>query len=64
MGCEKCPSILVTGNNTSPIGIGSYRLPIVLEPIVQGVRDCRGRERARSASEGARHAYNSRMPQD
>ena len=37
IGYEKYPSIPIAGNNRSPIGIGSYRLPIDLEPIVQGV---------------------------
>ena len=31
------PSGPIAGNNMSPIVIGSYRLPIDLEPIVQGV---------------------------
>ena len=34
---KKCLSIPITSNNRSPIGIGSYRLSIDLEPIVQGV---------------------------
>ena len=37
MGYEKYPSIPIAGNNRSPIGIGSYRLPVDLEPIIQGV---------------------------
>ena len=36
IGYEKYPSMPIAGNNRSPIGIGSYRLPIDLEPIVQG----------------------------
>ena len=28
--------IYIAGNNRPPIGIGSYRLPIDLEPVVQG----------------------------
>ena len=32
-----CRSIAITSNNRPPIGIGSYRLSIHLEPIVQGV---------------------------
>ena len=37
IGYEKYPSIPIAGNNRSPIGIGSCRLSINLEPIVQGV---------------------------
>ena len=37
IGYETYPSVPTAGNNRSPIGIGSYRLPIDLEPIVQSV---------------------------
>ena len=44
IGYEMYPSIPIVGNNRSPIEVGSYRLPIDLEPIVQGVictRNCK-----------------------
>ena len=34
---KKCQWIPITGNNRPPIGIGSCRLSIDLEPIVEGV---------------------------
>ena len=35
IGYQKYPSIPIAGNNISPIGIGSYRLPPDLQPLVQ-----------------------------
>ena len=34
---KKCQSILLTRNNRPPSGMGSYRLSIDQEPIVQSV---------------------------
>ena len=34
IGYEKYPSIPIAGNNRSPIGIGSYRLPLGLKYVL------------------------------